>query len=106
MILLSRSKPETKQRRLVPRAISEISVFRAFVLAMAIARMSIEIEIRNICRAALSCGIIGILPCCRGRSLPRLAHNTNEGWLAAGSAQRIMPTVLVSGAGFLREGLL
>src|SRR5262249_2576961 len=75
----------TKQRRLVPRASREISVFRASVLAIAIASMSIEIEIRNICRAALSCGIIGILPCCRGSSLPRLAHNTNNGWLAAGS---------------------
>src|SRR5262245_18109271 len=60
----------TKQRRLVPRAIREISVFRASVLAIAIPTMSIEIEIRNICRAALTCGIIGILPCCRGRSLP------------------------------------
>ena len=46
--------------------------------------MSIEIEIRNICRAALSCGIIGILPCCRGDL-----------------CRRIMPTVLVSGAGFI-----
>src|SRR5215472_222703 len=76
----------TKQRRLVPRAIREISVFRASVLAKAIASMSIDIEIRNICRAALSCGIIGILPCCRGRSLPRLAHNTTA-WPAAGSVQ-------------------
>jgi hypothetical protein len=94
----------TKQRRLVPRAIREISVFRASVLAIAIASMSIEIEIRNICRAALTCGIIGILPCCRGRSLPIADWPIipTRGGLRQDLCRRIMPTVLVfGGAGFI-----
>jgi hypothetical protein len=50
----------TKQRRLTPRAKREIRVFRTSVLAIAIAAISIEVEIINICRASLTCQIIGI----------------------------------------------
>ena len=81
----------------MPRAIREISVFRASVLAKAIASMSIDIEIRNICRAALSCGTIGILPCCRGLHSLDWPIIPTRGGLRQDVCRKIVPTVLVSG---------
>src|SRR5262249_5184855 len=50
----------TKQRSATPSAKRERSVFKTSVLAIAIAATSIEVEIKNICRAALTCGTIAI----------------------------------------------